>query len=295
MNEMMSYMLSSLTANIHRERNMSSQIEIAISNIAWDPVLDDAVIELLQTVQINKIEIAPRASFDNIDEITTADIDKYHQKWTKNGIETIAMQALLFGTTGFNIFSEESVQSDMLSYLDKIATLAQNLGASRLVFGSPKNRLLNGLNTEEGKKLYTRFFNNLGDIGAQRNCIFCVEPNPIEYGADFMTDSKSTAKVVRDLNHPNIMMQFDTGAMIMNREDFQKTIDKNFSLYGHFHLSMPHLEPLKKITEIVELGNILIDKNYKLDLSVEMKKVELNAQLEQMFESLTTAKKLFGR
>ena len=272
---------------------MNHQVEIAVSNIAWDPIIDDAVIEMLQSAKISKIEIAPRASFDNIDQITTADIDKYHEKWTKKGIETIAMQALLFGTSGFNIFAEESVQSDMITYLDKVAMLSQNIGSSRLVFGSPKNRRLNGLDIEEGKRLYTRFFNKLGDVGAKRNCIFCIEPNPIEYGADFMTDSESTSKVVRELNHPNIMMQFDSGAMIMNREEFDKTIDKNFPLYGHFHLSMPHLKPINKIIELSQLADMLMKKNSKLDLSIEMKKVDQNAQLDQLAESIRIAKNLF--
>ena len=41
------------------------------------------------------------------------------------------------------------------------------------------------------------FFRRLGDIAQEHDVILCLEPNPICYQANFMTNSLETVEVVR--------------------------------------------------------------------------------------------------
>ena len=59
-----------------------------------------------------------------------------------------------------------------------------------------------------------------------------------------MTTSADTACVVRDVAHPAIYMQLDTGALTINREDPLEVLRDYGQLIGHVHASEPDLLPL---------------------------------------------------
>jgi sugar phosphate isomerase/epimerase len=59
-----------------------------------------------------------------------------------------------------------------------------------------------------------------------------------------MTNSTETADVVRQVAHPAILMQLDTGALAINREDVVSILQNSAMLIGHIHASEPDLVPL---------------------------------------------------
>lgn len=59
-----------------------------------------------------------------------------------------------------------------------------------------------------------------------------------------MIDSAETAFVVRQVNHPAIKMQLDTGAIIINKENINDILQQDADIIGHIHLSEPDLAPL---------------------------------------------------
>ena len=120
-------------------------MRLAISNIAWDVAEDDALAALLQRFRVDAIDIAPGKYFPRPSEAKEADILKVRQWWADRGIEITGMQALLFGTTGLNVFGPLESQAALLQHLDAVCRIGAILGAPRLVFGSPKNRDRSGL------------------------------------------------------------------------------------------------------------------------------------------------------
>jgi sugar phosphate isomerase/epimerase len=154
------------------------------------------------------------------------------------------MQALLFGTTGFNVFGSSDSQDLMLSHLTSVCRIGAGLGATRLVLGSPKNRDRSGLSDGATLMIAETFFRRLGDIADLQGVTICLEPNPTCYGANFMTTSDETGKVVAQIAHPAIRMQFDTGALSINGEDPVTVLRGCAGLIGHIHASEPNLVPL---------------------------------------------------
>jgi D-psicose/D-tagatose/L-ribulose 3-epimerase len=219
-------------------------MRLAISNIAWDANEDEEVAALLQRHAIDAIDVAPSKYFAVPAEATAQDIAKVRAVWADRGIEITGMQSLLFGTTGLNIFGPVETRAAMLDHLAVICRIGGGLGARKLVFGSPRNRDRGEFSDEEVLEIALPFFRYLGQIALDNGVVICLEPNPVRYGANFMTDSGETAAVVRQVGHAGIKMQFDTGALSINAEDAEAVLRDCAPLIGHVHASEADLLPL---------------------------------------------------
>lgn len=219
-------------------------MRLAISNIAWDTAEDEAVAMLIQRFAVDAIDIAPGKYFPEPAKATNEDIARVKDWWAERGIEITGMQALLFGTTGLNVFGSAEIQAALLTHLAALCRIGAGLGAPRVVFGSPKNRDRSGLNDQEALDIAIPFFQQLGDIAQASGVIICLEPNPTCYGANFMTTSAETAQVVERVAHPGIRMQLDTGALTINSENPLDVLQNYAALIGHVHASEPDLLPL---------------------------------------------------
>jgi D-psicose/D-tagatose/L-ribulose 3-epimerase len=88
------------------------------------------------------------------------------------------------------------------------------------------------------------FFRKLADRAEAHDVIVCLEPNPPVYDCNFMTTTREAIAVVQAVDHPNIRLQIDTGAMITNQEDAAQVVAEAINWFGHIHLSEPNLAPL---------------------------------------------------
>jgi sugar phosphate isomerase/epimerase len=219
-------------------------MRISISNIAWDPNEDCEIVNLLHRYSIDAIDIAPGKYFPQPMEATDEDIIQLREWWSDLGIEISGMQALLFGTTGLNLFGTPESQAGMLAHLEAVCRIGSGLGAQNLVFGSPKNRDCRGLSKQDTLSIASDFFSRLGDRARDNGVVICLEPNPTCYGANFMTTSFETAEVVALVDHPAIRMQFDTGALAINGEDPVMFLEQFACYVAHVHASEPDLVPL---------------------------------------------------
>lgn len=219
-------------------------MRLAISNIAWDIAEDTSVPKLLGKFGVDAIDVAPGKYFPDPANAKDEDIANVRRWWADHGIKITGMQALLFGTTGLNVFGDRKSQEAMLEHLRAVCRIGAGLGATRLVFGSPKNRDRSGLSDAQALEQAVSFFRRLGDAALEHDVIVCLEPNPTRYGANFMTTSAETAHVVAAVGHGAIRMQFDTGALTINRESPEAVLESCAGLIGHIHASEPDLVPL---------------------------------------------------
>ncbi|MCQ4280907.1 sugar phosphate isomerase/epimerase [Pseudomonas stutzeri] len=219
-------------------------MRLAISNIAWDTAEDEIVFRLLKRFGVDAIDIAPGKYFPDPASASVQEITYVKDWWAERGIAITGMQALLFGTSGLNLFGSQDSRAAMLKHLSAVCRIGGGLGATRLVFGSPKNRDRTGLDDQQALDMAVPFFRELGGIAQSYGVIICLEPNPTCYGANFMTNSAQTAEVVRQVAHPAIKMQFDTGALQINGEDPMTVLKNCVALIGHVHASEPDLVTL---------------------------------------------------
>ncbi|KAI3593286.1 hypothetical protein D9X30_1724 [Cupriavidus sp. U2] len=219
-------------------------MRIAISNIAWNVDEDAAVQTLLHRFAVDAIDIAPGKYFPDPDNVKDCDVRVVRDKWIAAGIEITGMQSLLFNSVGLNLFGDAASRGAMLKRLSSVARIGSLLGATRLVFGSPRNRDRGALSNAAAWEMAVPFFAELGDIASSHGVMFCLEPTPSCYGSNFMTNCEETATVVRAVNHPSIRMQFDTGALTINGESPFEMLARHGELIGHVHVSEPLLVPI---------------------------------------------------
>jgi sugar phosphate isomerase/epimerase len=219
-------------------------VRLAISNIAWDIQEDFSVAKLLEKFAVDAIDVAPSKYFPNPANTKDGEIANVRKWWADYGIEITGMQSLLFGTLGLNVFGDRQSQDAMLEHLRAVCRIGAGLGATRLVFGSPKNRDRSGLSDVQTLERAVGFFRRLGDAAKEHGVFVCLEPNPARYGANFMTTSEETSHVVSAVGHDSIRMQFDSGALTINGESPKAVLECSAKLIGHVHASEPDLVPL---------------------------------------------------
>jgi len=219
-------------------------MKISISNLAWDREEDEAVAAILNRLDVQNIDIAPGKYFNDFLRTPIDEIRKIRNWWKQRGVRIYGLQSLLNGSVGLNVFGTKEIQDKMQERLVTAIQIGAELGATRAVFGSPKNRDRTGLNDKDAAEMAVAFFGSVGQIATSEGVVVCLEPNPTQYGANFMTNSLETANIVRAVGLASIRMQFDTGAMIINDEDPEQVVRDFGALFGHIHASEPDLVPL---------------------------------------------------
>lgn len=271
-------------------------MRLAISNIAWDTSEDEVIANLLNRFGIDAIDVAPGKYFFDPINATDADIARVKDFWLGRGIEITGMQALLFGTVGLNIFGAPETQAAMLQHLAAVCRIGAGLGAKLLVFGSPKNRDRTGLSDQQTLEKAGSFFRSLGDIAQSFGVQICLEPNPICYGANFMTNSIETEYIVKQVAHSAIRMQFDTGALAINGEEPSVVLENCSSLIGHIHASEPDLLPLGDGgTEHENIASALQTYLPNHLVSIEMLATKNESHLISIERALTVANQYYRK
>ncbi len=216
-------------------------MKLAISNLAWSPAEDGDVAAVLQAFDVRGIELAPTKLWPDLAQAQDADLIVYRSFWQRQGIRIVALQSLLFGQPELVLFRDQETRSQTLNYFSRVMHIAARLGAQILVFGSPHNRLRNELDEEESQAIAVEFFHRVGALAAHHDVYFCIEPNPVAYGCDFICTATEGAALVRAVNHPHFRLHLDAGGMTLSEDDYVEAITASQELLAHFHISEPQL------------------------------------------------------
>ena len=246
-------------------------MKLAISNIAWDPKEDESVCVLMRKYGVTGVEIAPTKIWDKPATVDRQDALDYAQSWKDRGIEISSMQALLFGRPDLVIFGDAESRQATLDYLTDIIRLGGLLGAQALVFGSPKNRLVGDLPRNEAMDIACEFFRAVGRAATENGTTFCIEPNPLDYGCDFITTSDEGRELVSAVNQPGFCLHLDAAGMTMSREDIEQQLAASVPGICHFHISEPGLKPVGNgNVDHGTFARILAECGYDRWYSIEM-------------------------
>lgn len=264
-------------------------MRLAISNIAWAPSDETQAADLLAATGITGVEIAPTAKWPRPLEASAAEVAAYRAFWESRGVRIVALQALLFGRTDLTIFENVEKRRVTFEYLSGMIRLAADLGARVLVFGSPKNRQVGALARAEANRLAQSFFHDLGEVAVAHDTVFCIEPNPPEYGCDFLTTSTEALDLIRSVNSPGLGLHLDAGGMTLSREPLA-AVDVSLPWLRHFHISEPHLAAIGGGgSDHSGYGETLARIGYQGWTSIEMRRLEAGG-LQSVKDALTCAR-----
>ena len=248
-------------------------INLAISNIAWPANLDRDMASFLSSVDIRHLEIAPSRLWPDARRVSPHDIDSYASLWRNHGIRIVSMQSLFYGHPDLEIFGPG--RFDALAYLHSLYKIASRIGASRLVFGSPANRLASkfGLDSNSAFDSACEFFLSAGNDAASFGIKLCIEPNPAVYGCDFIVNASDDLALVRAVNSPGFSLHLDSAGLYLSGDDIADSVLSSGKSVSHVHWSAPnldHVSPESKI-DYALMHRSLQKINYDGHISIEMR------------------------
>ena len=223
-------------------------MRLAVSNVAWDAGEDDTVLAIMKRYGVAGLEVAPTKIWDSPADVTEPTATAYRRRWEERQIEIVAMQSLLFGQQGLELFNGPQARTRMFDHLVVIVRLASWLGARALVFGSPQSRVLHGLDPVQAREVAVEFFRRLAEVAARHGTAICLEAIPAVYGSEFAQTTVEAIEVVEQVDRPGFRVQLDTGSLSLTGESNDRTIERAFGFIGHVHVSEPHLRPIDTAT-----------------------------------------------
>lgn len=269
--------------------------KLAISNIAWTKTEDEAVYALMQQYGFNHLEIAPSRVWDNPYEQNADTKNTFKKTLAAYNIRVAAFQSLLFNRPDLTLFTTEENREALFEHLRKNIILGRELGATALVFGSPKNRIIGSLDKHTAHSIALEFFTRIGTIAQENGICFCIEPNPSIYGTDFICTTQEAIDFVKTINHPDIKLNIDLGTITANNENLEKTLLQALPFAGHFHISEPFLESIVlDQAKHTLVKTMLKAKQFPFIISIEMKAPEETERLPILKRTLNFVSTLYG-
>jgi len=271
-------------------------MKIAISNIAWHRQEDETIAKVMQAFGIKGVEIAPTKIWQSPLLASDAEIASYRNFWENKDIEIVSMQALLFGKPNLRIFQDLEKRKETFEYLAEIIALGGKLGAKNLVFGSPKNRLVEDKSLHEVEEISVSFFNDIGDVALENGVVFCIEPNPIDYGCDFVTTSRQGLELVNKVKNQGFGLHLDAAGMTLSKEDIESSIKMASECLCYFHISEPYLAQIASTGSVDHqlFSKTLIKINYQGWTSIEMKAQNPDSNILRVTKALETTLEYYG-
>lgn len=267
-------------------------MQISISNIAWELQEEEAIARDIVAAGVTNVDIAPGKYIPDPEGATPDEIEVVRSMWAARGFHIIGMQALLFGTTNLNLFTDDGT---MLRRLSALCRIGGGLGARALTFGSPRQRDRSGLSDADAMRIAVDFFRRLGDVASREGVVVCLEPNPVVYGCNFMVTTAEAASIVDAVDHPGIRLQIDVGAMALNDEPVAKTIARYAALAGHVHASEPMLATLGDGSSRHEEAAIALSKaRPDLVVTVEMAASKTEPHGSAVRRAVALAQRIYG-
>jgi sugar phosphate isomerase/epimerase len=270
-------------------------VRLAVSNIAWPAEQDPAIADALARAGVAEVEIAPTRVWPRPLEATDREIDAHRQFWECRGIRVVAMQALLYEHPEWRILQDSGHRATAHDYLTGIIRIAGRLGATALVFGSPKNRLATGLEPGRAWSLAVGFFGRLAAVARRHGTVLCIEPNPPEYGCDFVTTAAEGGSLARAVGDEGFGLHLDAAGMHLAGEGPAAAFAAARPWWRHFHLSEPFLGPLGQGgVGHAALADAVRASGYAGGLSIEMKPAADGNAVAHVERAVLFARRVYG-
>ncbi len=242
-----------------------------VSQIAWSTEEEEAVLQRLQCSGIAHLELAPgRLAPDPLK--AEGEAAGIAGGFARYGLTPLAFQSLLFLKPELRVFGENA--QECADYLIGIGKFARSIGVDRMVFGSPVNRRVpEGWPREKVVAHAIEFFRAVGEGLKPFGVVLALETNPVEYQSNFATTLAETVEWLRAVDHPNVGLNLDTGALTLTGESVELLIAENVGLVRHVHISEPMLAPLSVKNPVH--GRVLValrSAGYSGSVSLEMKR-----------------------
>jgi sugar phosphate isomerase/epimerase len=235
---------------------------LAISLLALDKKKNlDKFLSILESERIKLIELPILKIFKNY-EFKKYKFLNFKKKLNKYSIKICSLQSLFYGKENLNIFIREDSQK-ILNHLKKVIKIAQFFGATNLIFGSPKNRVISAKNKQHQLKIALRLFKKIGNLCKKNKVYFLIEPTAKYYGCNYINNIRQGLRLIRYVNSDNFLINVDTGNIFLESENLYNYKKKN-KFFKNFQISEKNLDDIR----LTKCNHAKILKKFKTSNSI---------------------------
>jgi sugar phosphate isomerase/epimerase len=187
------------------------------------------------------IEIAPFTMASDAKDVTAKQREEVRRLAEQNHLEVVGLHWLLAKTTGYHLtHPDAAVRAKTAEYIRELARLCQDVGGSRMIFGSPLQRnVMEGVSYEQAMQhaagVVTECLPTLEETGVT----LCIEPlGPVE--GNFLNTAADAVRLIEMIGHPLCRLILDCKAMSSESTPIPELIRRNIGLLAHFHANDPN-------------------------------------------------------
>lgn len=242
----------------------------AVSNILWGNSNNEYFLRLIKSKGFEGIEFAPSVVWPKPIEATKSERSHYRKSIERFGLKIISLHTLFYTRRDLNLFGSPQVYRQTEDYLVELASLASDLGASLMIYGSPKSRMRGDLTKEAAYEWASTFFKKVAARLKPLGVTLCIEPLSSKE-ADFINNHQEAVYLVKKVNHPNFQMMLDTKSLYLEGEDYQMAFSHSQPYLKHIHVNDPgNVAPGTKGVDHQQISTALSRIKYSGFLSLEV-------------------------
>jgi sugar phosphate isomerase/epimerase len=189
------------------------------------------------------IEIAPFTIADSVTAIPATQRREIREAANRHQVEIAGIHWVLVKPEGLYInHSDKKIRTRTADYFIELVDFCGDIGGSRMVVGSPKQRnVLPGVRGEEARKWAIETLTGAVQRAAERSVIICFEPlGPGE--TNFINTAADAIGFVRELGSPHLQIILDVKAMSSENKPIPQIIRESWPHFAHFHANDPNLK-----------------------------------------------------
>jgi sugar phosphate isomerase/epimerase len=137
---------------------------------------------------------------------------------------------------------DRAIRDRTAGYFRDLVDFCADLGGTRMVIGSPKQRdLLPGVTHEQASQWMAQTLRDALTTAEQRGVVLCLEPlAPAE--TNFINTAVEAIEFANQLNSPNFKIILDVKAMCSEAKPIPQIIRESWQHFAHFHANDKNLK-----------------------------------------------------
>jgi sugar phosphate isomerase/epimerase len=241
------------------------------------------------------VEIAPFTLANSVTDISEMDRKQLREAAARHGIEIAGIHWVLVKPEGLYInHPDPRIRARTANYFCELVDFCADLGGTRMVVGSPKQRnLLPNVSPTQGREWALETFRDAVARAATRKVTICFEPlGPTE--TNFINTAAEAIEFVERLPSSHFQIILDVKAMCSESKPIPQVIRESWPHFAHFHANDLNLKgPGSGVVDFKPIAAALKEVGYSGFVSVEVFNFEDGAEAIAT-KSLAYLQQVFG-
>ncbi|HYE32586.1 MAG TPA: sugar phosphate isomerase/epimerase family protein [Methylomirabilota bacterium] len=218
-------------------------MKFAICNEIFQNWKLEQVMPFVAAAGYDGLEIAPFTLAKSVLEITPSQREHIRELAREHNLEITGIHWVLVQTEGLHLTHPDAeVRQKTSAYFVDLVNFCADIGGTRIVVGSPKQRnLLEGVTHAEGWRHATEVFRPAVKRAEERGIVLCLEPlAPLE--TNFINTAEEAIRFTEQFASKHFQVILDVKAMSSEEKAIPQIIEDSAGKFAYFHANDKNLK-----------------------------------------------------